>query len=308
VFESRRGHLLAMKLPLTTELSAVFDMKNNVKKYMSLQKNIEKKPQILLTNDDGIRSPGLWAAAEALSTVGFVHIVAPRDQSSGTGRSYPTSSAGTITRQTLKINGQDWQVYAVGGTPAQAVLHAVLEILPRKPDLVVSGINYGENLGESVTASGTVGAALEAASQGIRALAISLEANLVDQTGYSRRVDFTAAGHFAALFAERVLRKELPDDVDVLKVDVPQDAGVDTPWKITNQARHGYYHPRRPKRNHEDWEKPIIVEYEINVDPQTLPEDTDIFTVLVKRQVSVTPLSLNLTSRIKPSELMRILE
>ncbi|MGA9398865.1 MAG: 5'/3'-nucleotidase SurE [Anaerolineaceae bacterium] len=266
------------------------------------------KPQILLTNDDGIRSPGLWAAAEALSAIGYVHVVAPRDQSSGTGRSYPISSDGTISQQTLEINGQDWQVYAVGGTPAQAVLHAIMEVLPQKPDLVVSGINYGENLGESVTASGTVGAALEAASQGIPALAISLEANLNDQMGYSRQVDFSIAGHFVALFAERVLRKTLPDDVAVIKVDVPQDAGVDTPWVITQQARHGYYFPRRPNRNHEDWTKPIIIDYDINVDPRMLPEDTDIYTVLVKRQVSVTPLSLNLTSRVNLADLEQMLK
>ncbi len=183
-------------------------------------------PQILLTNDDGIRSPGLWAAAEALSAIGYVHVVAPRDQSSGTGRSYPITSDGTISKQILEINRQDWQVYAVGGTPAQAVLHAVLEVLPQKPDLVVSGINYGENLGESVTASGTVGAALEAASQGIPALAVSLEASLEDQMGYSRLVDFSVAGHFAAYFAERVLKKTLPEDVDVLKVDIPHDAAM----------------------------------------------------------------------------------
>lgn len=266
------------------------------------------KPQILLTNDDGIKSPGLWAAAKALSEIGYVYVVAPREQSSGTGRSYPISSDGTISPQTLEINGQHWQVYAVGGTPAQAVLHAVLEVLPQKPDLVVSGINYGENLGESVTASGTVGAALEAASLGIPALAISLEANLKDQLGYSRQVDFFVASHFAAFFANRVLREILPDDVDILKVDIPQDASVDTPWVITQQARHAYYFPRRPRRAQVDWNKPVVIDYEINVDPHLLPEDTDIYTLLIKRQVSVTPLSLDLTSRINPVDLKKILE
>ena len=266
------------------------------------------KPQILLTNDDGIESPGLWAAAEALSKVGYVHVVAPRDQSSGTGRSYPNSSDGTIFKQTLQINDQDWQVYAVGGTPAQAVLHAVLEILPLKPDLVVSGINYGENLGESVTASGTVGAALEAASQGIPALAISLEASLEHQMGYSRQVDFSAAASFTALFASLVLKKTLPDDVDVLKVDVPRDATVNTPWVITQQARNGYYFPHRPDRNQVDWERPVVIKYDININPADLPQDTDIYTVLVKKQVSVTPLSMNLTSRVSTSELKKLLE
>jgi 5'/3'-nucleotidase len=269
--------------------------------------NNQSKPQILLTNDDGIKSPGLWAAAEALSRIGYVHIVAPRDQSSGTGRSYPNNSEGTIVEQTLQINGQDWQVYAVGGTPAQAVLHAVLEILPLKPDLVVSGINYGENLGESVTASGTVGAALEAASQGIPALAISLEASLEYQLGYSRQVKFSTAGHFAALFAGLVLNKKMPDDVDVLKVDVPGDATVDTPWVITRQARNGYYFPRKPDRNRVDWKKPFNVKYDIKINPAELPRDTDIYTVLVKRQISVTPLSMDLTSRVSADELKRLL-
>jgi 5'-nucleotidase len=91
-------------------------------------------------------------------------------------------------------------------------------------------------------------------------------------------------------------------------VDVPRDAGVDTPWMITQQARHGYYYPRRPDRNQLDWKKPAVVSYEINVNPATLPEDTDIFTVLVKKQVSVTPLSLNLTSRVPPGELRKLLE
>jgi 5'-nucleotidase len=266
------------------------------------------RPQILLTNDDGIESPGIWAAAEALSGVGYVHVVAPREQSSGTGRSYPRSSDGTIQEQTLRVNGQDWQVYAVGGTPAQAVLHAVLEVLPNKPDLVVSGINYGENLGESVTASGTIGAAMEAASQGIPALAVSLEASLADQLGYSRKIDFSTAGYFTALFARCVLHKRLPEDVDILKVDVPRDASRETNWMITQQARKGYYYPLRPVREPMDWKKPAIVSYEIDVDPASLPEDTDIYTVLVKRQVSVTPLSLNLTSRIAPGDLRKFLE
>ena len=184
---------------------------------MTVFMNNPIKPQILLTNDDGIESPGLWAAAEALSKVGYVHVVAPRDQSSGTGRSYPNSSDGTIMEQTLQINGQDWQVYAVGGTPAQAVLHAVLEILPLKPDLVVSGINYGENLGESVTASGTVGAAMEAASQGIPALAISLEASLEHQIGLLASGGFFCRRVFTALFASRVLNKTLAGRCGCLK-------------------------------------------------------------------------------------------
>jgi len=78
------------------------------------------KCQILLTNDDGIRSPGLWAAAEALSDLGYVTVAAPRDQSSGMGRSLPSASDGVISPETLTVRGKDWTVYAVGGSPAQA--------------------------------------------------------------------------------------------------------------------------------------------------------------------------------------------
>ena len=117
---------------------------------------MEKSVQILLTNDDGIQSPGLWAAAGALSELGYVHVVAPRDQFSGAGRSLPSTSDGIITPQPMQVNGKLWTVYSVGGTPAQAILHAICEILPERPDLVVSGINYGENLGVGITVSGTV--------------------------------------------------------------------------------------------------------------------------------------------------------
>ena len=154
--------------------------------------------QILLTNDDGIRSPGLWTAAGALSQLGFVHVVAPRDQFSGAGRSLPITSDGLIEERALEVNGKRWTIYSVGGTPAQTVLHAVLEILPDRPDLVVSGINYGENLGTGITVSGTVGAALEAASLGIPALAMSLETEKEYHLSYSPEIDFTAAGYFTA--------------------------------------------------------------------------------------------------------------
>src|SRR5260221_2714382 len=114
-----------------------------------------KKPQILLTNDDGIRSPGLWAAAAVLSEFGYVTVTAPCEQSSGAGRSLPNTSDGIISEEQVQVNGQKWSVFAVGGSPAQSVLHGVLEILKFKPDLVVSGINYGENVASGVTISGT---------------------------------------------------------------------------------------------------------------------------------------------------------
>ena len=107
----------------------------------------EQKPLILFTNDDGIDSPGLWAAVEALAGLGELLVVAPREQQSGTGRSMPVTSEGRIYERVHRVNGSEITVYAVDGTPAQAVQHGVLELSPRLPSLVVSGINYGENAG-----------------------------------------------------------------------------------------------------------------------------------------------------------------
>jgi len=261
--------------------------------------------QILLTNDDGIRSPGLWTAAGALSQLGFVHVVAPRDQFSGAGRSLPITSDGLIEERALEVNGKRWTIYSVGGTPAQTVLHAVLEILPDRPDLVVSGINYGENLGTGITVSGTVGAALEAASLGIPALAMSLETEKEYHLSYSPEIDFTAAGFFTAYFARLLIERRLPPDVDVLKVDVPSTATEDTPWDVTRLSRHPYYEPIRPERD--DWGQPGRVGYRSAGDPSLDDADSDVYAVRVKRHISVTPLSLDLTSRVDFNELTRML-
>jgi 5'-nucleotidase len=254
------------------------------------------KPQILLTNDDGIRSPGLWAAANALSELGFVHVVAPREQSSGAGRSLPGSSDGIITIQEVEVNGQAWKVHAVGGTPAQAVLHGVLEVLPGLPQLVVAGINYGENIGSGVTISGTVGAALEAASFGIPALAISLETEPIHHFSLSKEIDFSAAAYFTTYFGRLVLCNRFPPDIDVLKVDIPCDATPATPWTVTRQSRRRYFEPTAPERR--NWNDPARVGYRISKDNEKDAPDTDVYVLSVSRLVSVTPLSLDMTSRV----------
>jgi 5'-nucleotidase len=261
---------------------------------------VTKKYEILLTNDDGIQSPGLWAAAGALSALGYVHVAAPRDQFSGAGRSLPSNSDGIITTRKIQVNGQAWTVYSVGGTPAQAVLHALCEILPRPPDLVVSGINYGENLGIGVTVSGTVGAALEAAASGIPAMAISLETEQIHHLSYSTEVDFSIAAHFTAFFGQLLLEKRLPQDVDVLKVDVPCDATLQTPWEVTRLSRRAYYLPVTPRRT--SWDQPETVGYRREDSACDTHPDSDIYALCVRRHISVTPLSLDLTSRVELGE------
>jgi 5'-nucleotidase len=264
-----------------------------------------QKYQILLTNDDGIVSPGLWAAAAALSELGFVHVVAPRQQSSGAGRSLPGSSDGIIELQEVTVNDKTWQVYAVGGTPAQAVLHAVVEILPETPQLVVSGINYGENVGNGVTISGTVGAALEAASMGVPALAVSLQTDMAQHLTNSEAVDFRAAAHFTQLFAGQLLRRSFPPDVDLLKVEVPAGATPDPPWKATRVSRKRYYVPVAARRT--AWDSPGRLGYELAPDLELDAPDTDISTLRFQHVVSVSPMSLDLSSRVDLGEFERFL-
>lgn len=266
----------------------------------------QEKLQILLTNDDGIQSPGLWAAAEALSGMGYVTVAAPREQSSGTGRSLPSSSDGVIRALTLRVHNKDWTVYSVGGTPAQTVQLSILEIMPRQPDLVVSGINYGENIGNGVTISGTVGAAMEGAALGVPALAISLETPIEHQSGYSREVNFSTAAYFARYFGELLLQKKMPFDVDVLKVDVPVDATPQTPWEITRIGSHRYYEPVKPTRA--NWEEPTVVDYALaELKPEDVAQDSDVYALRFKKVVSVTPLSLDMTSRVDFKELDKLL-
>src|SRR5450759_3620887 len=260
-----------------------------------------EKCQILLTNDDGIKSPGLWAAAEALSELGFVTVAAPREQSSGMGRSLPMTSDGVVRPEVRNVRGKDWTVYAVGGTPAQAVQHGFLEILAQKPDLVVSGINYGENVATGITISGTIGAAMEAASQNIPALAASLETDRAHHLSYSKEVDFSAAAYFTASFARKMLEKQFPPEVDFLKVDVPSNATRQTPWQVTRLARQRYFIAVKPKRK--SWEERGTVDYQEAAILDNEREDSDVYVLRVKRQVSLTPLSLDFTASVDFDEL-----
>ena len=263
------------------------------------------RKQILLTNDDGIDSPGLWAAAEALSTIGYVTVAAPRNQATGAGRSHPIEADGSITPRQLQIGRQIWTAYAVGGSPAQAVLYAMIDLLPKKPDLVVSGINYGENVGNGITISGTLGAALEGASFGVPSLAVSLQ--LLDD-GYlhhSRDVNFAVAAHFTQVFAKKLLEEKLPPDVHVLKVDVPASATPETPWRVTRLGMHRYFIPFSTRRGTLDSPGPLG--YKIDVRPEDVPPESDIHTLRFENLVAVTPLSLDLTSRLPLEDLDALL-
>ena len=228
-------------------------------------------------------------------------VTAPRDQASGMGRSLPSTSDGIIEEKQVQVNGQDWTVYSVGGSPAQTVLYGILDVMKRRPDLVVSGINYGENVASGVTISGTVGAALEGAALGIPSLAVSLEVETKYHLTYSEEISFLTAAEFAYQFARLLLVRKLPFDVDVLKVDVPSDATVDTPWQLTRVSRQRYYEPLATERT--TLSDPGLITYREAGTLDEEPEDTDVYALRRKRVISVSPLSLDMTSRVDLAEL-----
>ena len=265
------------------------------------------KPTILFTNDDGIESPGLWAAVAAFRGLGRLLVAAPREQQSGMGRSMPHYSEGRIFPYAAPIDCADCRAYAVDGTPAQAVQHAVLELADETPALLVSGINYGENTGNGVTISGTVGAALEGASLGLRAIAVSLQTPTDLHRSHSDAVDFSAAAAVTRKFGCWLLaRPGLPDDVDVLKIDLPSCATAESEWRLTRLSRRRVYFPTRPERL--ALQDPGQLGYRYNADPAAAEPDSDVYALLSDGVISVTPLSLDMTSRTDMFRLSQILQ
>lgn len=252
------------------------------------------KKLILVTNDDGIDSPGLHAAAEALLPLGDVLITAPSRQQSGMGQSLPAESTGIILEREMHLNGTRLTTYAIEGSPAQTVAHAILELADRKPDLVVSGVNFGENLSIGVTVSGTVGAALHGAHWLIPALAVSLQAPIDLMYHFDDTIDFSAAAHFTHHFAAILLNKKLPFDADLLKIDVPASATPQTPWRVTRLERNSYYHSFSARKGKLSEEGRLGFGYS-----KTGPSSPDTDTAAIEEGVvSVTPLSVDLTSRV----------
>src|SRR6267154_6561217 len=158
-----------------------------------------KIPHILLTNDDGYDAPGLKALAEVLEGWATVSIVAPNGEKSGAAQSL-------TLRQPIVCHPKGERHWAVDGTPADAVIVALHKLLPEKPDLVISGINHGANMGENVYYSGTVGAAREGALHHIPSVAISLCSKKTE-------VKFENSARVARAAAEMILKEGLQDQV-----------------------------------------------------------------------------------------------
>ena len=254
------------------------------------------KPLILLTNDDGINSPGIAAAASGLDPLGDLLIIAPLDQQTSMGRSRKAYGAadGTLKEIPVTYQNQHWTGYGIEASPARAVEHAVLEIADRPISLVVSGINYGENISTIIAVSGTGGAALEAADWGVPALAVSQEIAGTDYRSYSKSVDFSAAAHFTRKTAEVILQEKMPFDVDVIKLEIPLSATPETKSVLTRLDRKQYYGTEIEDRD-SVFTSPARVKHFAQKGFYS-KSNTDAYA-LAQGWVSITPLSIDLTTR-----------
>jgi 5'-nucleotidase len=186
---------------------------------------MSERPLILVSNDDGVNAPGILAAREALAEIGDVIVAAP-------DRERSASSHSISLDRPLRVDEVERGVFAIDGTPVDCVYLGLLHLVPRRPAVVVSGINNGYNLGSDVFYSGTVAAAVEAALRGVPAIAVSLERR--------RPQDFSHAARFLAALAGEVVRRghgALPER-SLLSVNVPPGA-VDG-YEVTFLGRRVY--------------------------------------------------------------------
>ncbi|HET8814791.1 MAG TPA: 5'/3'-nucleotidase SurE [Solirubrobacterales bacterium] len=175
--------------------------------------------RILLTNDDGISAPGLQAARRALSELDGVEVdvIAPDSNRSATARSITTRSPLSVE----EVQFEDGRVgYATDGTPVDCVRFAELGLVGGRPDLIVSGINHGANLGDDITYSGTVAAALEGIVLGIPAIAVSQQSSAGGLGYVSGTFDFSVAAPFTAQLVVRLLQESMPE-ATLINVNCP---------------------------------------------------------------------------------------
>lgn len=231
---------------------------------------------ILLTNDDGIHSPGLTALADRLAAMGRVVVVAPDRERSAIGRALTLH----VPLRAEEIAKDRW---AVSGTPTDAVNLGIQGLLNEKPDLVLSGINRGGNMGDDLTYSGTVAAAMEATLMGVPSIAISLSG------GSFEYADFTDAARIAQQLAAVVLEHGLPADT-FLNVNVPDKPPLGI--RLTRQGKRIYedavIHNQDPRGRSYYWLGAGRLGFK-------QLDGTD-FHAVDNGYVSVTPLHLDLTN------------
>lgn len=242
----------------------------------------DDRPLVLLSNDDGIDAPGLAALADALDGVGTLAVVAPFEEQSAVGHSITVRLP--MRAHTWRFGETDVWARAITGTPADCVKIAVQRLLPRRPDLLVSGINHGPNTAVNVLYSGTVSAATEGAVLGIPSIAVS--------HGAWRPEGFEAAAAAARTLAERVLADGLAPGL-VLNVNVPDLPAEDVRGtRVTRLARARWEEEFEERRDPMDRPYFWLGGRFVCLDDGT---DTDV-AALDAGYVSVTPLHFDLTA------------
>lgn len=239
--------------------------------------------RILLTNDDGVYAPGLQALRKELQKLGEVVVTAPASEESGVGHSITLLNP--LVVQEVLDDQQKPMGWAVEGKPADCVKLALLELLPEKPNLIVSGLNAGSNAGINILYSGTVAAAIEGAFFKITSIAVSLEYTK------PKPLDFPQAAHTARKVIEQIIAQR-PEDGSLFNVNIPSlDRGPIKGVRVApqNVRPHQESYDRRtdPRGRVYFWNNP---EYEC---PDPHP-DTDVIA-LADGYVTVTPLQFNMT-------------
>jgi 5'-nucleotidase len=244
---------------------------------------------IMVTNDDGVTSPGIIALADACSALGNVMIIGPDGEQSAAGMSLTFNKPLRVT----KVHVGRRLCYAVSGSPADSSMIGIHSILPRRPDAVVSGINLGENLTiQDIFASGTVAAALSAALLGIPAIAFSMEIpqNRVIMHG-RKHPNFNAPARIAAEILREVLEHGMPKGADLLNVNFPW--GTDLHTRVMMTSLEG-----------RKWRDSVLAREDPRGRPyywlwgSRLPnyrKNSDAFAVHKLKAISISPLSLDFT-------------
>jgi len=232
-------------------------------------------PRILVTNDDGVHAEGIRALAEALRLLGDVTIVAPIQEASAIGHAL-------TLRRPLRIETIGPRVFAIDGTPTDCVNIALTHVLGEKPDLIVSGINKGWNLGDDVTYSGTVSGALEGALLSIPSIAVSAE-----RTGDD--AEFGPSARAAARVAAVVLERGMPK-FTLLNINVP--AGPNRGFRVTVQAKRN--HVTSVSQRMDPRQRPYYwIEEGLN---QWEPHDRSDYQAVRDGYISITPLQPDMTA------------
>jgi len=240
-----------------------------------------KRPLILVSNDDGITAPGIRTLIKVMNQLGDVVVVAPDSPQSGKGHAITLDSI--LECKPINIDEGEQIEYSCSGTPADCVKIAKNEILNRKPDLCVSGINHGSNASINVIYSGTMSAAIEAGIEGIPAIGFSL-------LDYSWNANFKPLEPFIKNIAAKVLQNGLPDGV-VLNVNFPKTENLKG-IKIARQARANWIEEFDKRTNPQGKEYYWLTGKFINLDKG---EDTDV-AMLDHNYVSVVPVKFDLTA------------